>query len=93
MIESLFFANNVPLPRWNEYNDILEGFILENNTEEKEDEDMIVNADDHIDSYFEVTTEYTELSVILRAMLREDDIMVCKGVAGFCSIPVTYACE
>lgn len=89
-ISAFLFACNIPVPNWDEYNDILEGYVIEDMTNKKECWEEITNDDDHIDSYFhmEDANEYCEeVTSHLRRLSGIDSIMFCRGTAGFCDLP------
>ena len=79
-ITDILFKHGIQAPPvWTdaEYNETLEGYILSDFTEEKEDPDM--------DSYFQIEEVDTIITMELRAII--DDAMFCTGNAGFYILP------
>lgn len=89
-ISAFLFTCNIPVPNWDEYNEVLEGYIIEDMTEQKECWEDVTNEDDHIDSYFHMneTDPYCEeVTSHLRRLSGIDELIFCIGSAGFCDLP------
>lgn len=85
-VNHILFMKGIPLPNWDAYNEILEGYILEDGTEEKERIEDVMNDDDHVDSFFEMKEVDVMATDDLRRLCQNDEIMLCTGIAGFCEL-------
>ena len=85
-VEAVLTQNDINLPDWDAYNDMLEGYILDDDTCEKEAMDLM-NDDDHVDAYFNVDKVFDQVSEKLRDATGIEGIMVCRGKTGFCDLP------
>lgn len=78
-ITTILFDHGISISEWTamEYNETLEGYILSDLTDEKEEPDM--------DSYFQVEEIDTTITTKLCGVI--DDAMFCTGNAGFYILP------
>ena len=90
-IEDVLTQYDIGMPCWDSYNDMLEGYILDDQTCEKEAMDLM-NDDDHVDAYFNVEEIIDHISEKLHQVTGIDGIMVCRGTTGFCVLPPTTGC-
>jgi len=82
-IEDMLSKCQLPLPSWSDYNETLEGYVLIDDTDEKELSD--VQVEEHIDSYFHIR-ETHPISRELQKILANEDVMVCAGDVGYCDL-------
>lgn len=88
-IEHVLFEHQFDVPNWEEYNDVFEGFIICDDTCEKEATDIELNNDDHIESYFNVDHVFDDVSDALKKKTGIEDIMVCSGQTCYCVLPLS----
>jgi hypothetical protein len=86
-MSTFLFTHNIPVPDWDEYNEILEGYLIEDFTEKKDCWDEVANDDDHIDSFFNIEEIDEYVTSSLRKLSGIEDLMFCRGIAGFCVLP------
>lgn len=88
-INDILFEYNLSSPNWDEYNDMFEGYIIHDDTYDKESEDLLTNDDDHVESYFNITSTHEDISQKLQNCTGISDIMVCTGDTCYCILPPT----
>jgi hypothetical protein len=84
-ISALLIRYNFPPVDGLKYNDLLEGYILVDRTDEYNLDDVEQNEDDHVESYLDILQRHP-LSDELVKITGCEDIMLCKGQAGYCDL-------
>lgn len=87
-IDRILFEHNFNAPRWDAYDEMFEGFILDDDTDEIEYLDL-TNDDDHMESYFTITETFSEVTERIRSATLLQDIIVCSGNTGYCVLELT----
>lgn len=87
VIDDILFQYQLPSPSWDTYNDMFEGYILDDQTYEADISSDNMNDDDHLESYFNISSTFEEVSKKLQDAIGHSEIMVCEGSTGFYELP------
>jgi hypothetical protein len=81
-VERVLSENGFQVPDWDEgYNDVLEGYILDSDLEQRPLQEAF-GPDDHVDAYLNVMEEH-HLTEELRRITGIVDVMLCSGETGY----------